>query len=317
VLGTAALLMANFPQKLTSDPTLTRAVLMASASHAIPAGSNPPIPIYGDGIDDHSGAGAPRGDRAKRILSDDHFYSALVDQAVNFNSTGNLNVPLEIHSNPGDKVRVVLTYDQCQDATASIDDVLLADLDLIVSETYVSGGHAASIVHVNNSHVDNTEIVEFVSVAGQTGINLKVHVQHWDPCTDGTHQTHMSIAWDVLQPGTVAEKFNPEGNELVQRMETEAQQLERLDFRAIGPNPSAGAVHMEYELPRAGDVTLRVFDLAGRRVAELAAGTQRAGVHSVEWNATSRDGRKLAPGVYLVQLQMGPKSVLRRVVLTR
>ncbi len=63
VVGTAGLLMANFQGDLVEDPTLTRAVLMASASHAMQ--NLHPIPIYSDGVDDRAGMGAPRGDRGK------------------------------------------------------------------------------------------------------------------------------------------------------------------------------------------------------------------------------------------------------------
>ncbi len=315
IVGTAALLMANFPEELTSDPTLTRAVLMASASHAIPG--NLPVPIIADGIDDHSGAGVPRGDRAKEILSDENFHSGFVDRAVDFNTDGDFTIPIQINSNPGDKVRVVLTYDQCQDAMTSIPDVMLTDLDMSVVETYVTGGTARTQVHANQSHVDNTEIVEFVSQPGQTAVRVKVRAQHWDPCTDGTQRTHLAIAWDVLTPGTVAKAASIDQNELLARMKTQAEVLNRLEFRSVTPNPFTTELRMAYEVPQAGAVRLRVFDLAGRLVAEPFAGSQKAGVHSTRWDATSRDGRRVAPGVYLVQLQMGPKSVLRRVVLTR
>ncbi len=315
VVGTAALLMANFPQELTSNPTLLRATLMASASHAIEG--NPPIPIIADAFDDRSGAGAPRGDRARKLLNAENFYTAFVDRAANFTTGGDLSQHIEIHADPGDKVRVVLTYDQCQDATTSTPDALLADLDLIVTEGYLSGATFKTDVHVNNSHVDNNEIVEFVVRPGHTGINVKVHSTRWDPCTDGTRKTYVAIAWDVMHAGEqlVAKPGNPE---LTQRLEEQSRALSTLDFRTISPNPFAGSLHMEYVVPSVGgDVRLRVFDLAGRLVAQPVSERQKGGVHAAQWNATARDGRRLAPGVYLVQLQMGPKSVLRRVVLTR
>lgn len=194
VVGTAALLMANFPEHLINDPTLTRAVLMASASHSFPG--FPPVPIINDGIDDRTGAGAPRGDRAREILRAHNFNSRFVDRNLDFDASGFLRDPISIVVDPGDKVRVVLTYDQCQVSLTSVPEVLLADMDLIV----VDDRHQ---VRTNNSHVDNTEIVEFtVTAPSSTSVQVKTRLQYWDPCTDGSRKTHMAIAWDVLPAGT-------------------------------------------------------------------------------------------------------------------
>src|SRR5262249_51506015 len=104
VTGTAALLMATFPDPLTNDPTLTRAVLMASARHGFPG--LPPVPLFSDGVDDKAGVGAPRGDRAHAILEDGNFFSKFVDRATDFDSSGDLTAPVEFSVNAGDRVRV-------------------------------------------------------------------------------------------------------------------------------------------------------------------------------------------------------------------
>jgi Subtilase family len=190
VVGTAGLLMANFPQKLLGNPTLTRATLLASATHSIPG--QQPVALINDGVDDKTGAGAPRGDRALQILDDDKFVTAFIDRGRDFDSSGYLTIPLpNFGASPGEKVRVVMTYDHCQVETVSMPERLQADLDLIV---YGNG-----VVRSNNSHVDNTEIVEFTATE-QTGISMRVRAQYWDPCFDGSRKTHFAIAWDRLSP---------------------------------------------------------------------------------------------------------------------
>jgi subtilisin family serine protease len=178
VVGTAALMMENFPQYLINDPTLTRAVLMASASHSFPGSPN--VPIYSDAIDDPPGAGAPRGDRAQAILQNQQFFSRYVDRNVNFTPGGDLITALAsqgplttISLDANDNVRIVLTYDQCPVSTTSVTDHLSADLDLIAYEN--SSLPLFSTYHVNNSHLDNTEILAF-SVPRAARINIKTHV---------------------------------------------------------------------------------------------------------------------------------------------
>jgi Subtilase family len=195
VAGTAALLMANFPAALTGDPTLTRAVLMASASHALPGYRR--VPSYSDDDDDRGGAGAPRVDRAKVIVENNRFYSALVDRETDFDAEGYLRRPLTFQVNENDRVRVVLTYDQCQTSAVSANDVLDPDLDLTAVENSLN---PTLFVHANNSHLDNTEIVEFDVPRGAT-VNLFLRAQSWTPCTDGSLRTYVAVAWDSYNIG--------------------------------------------------------------------------------------------------------------------
>ena len=94
-------------------------------------------------------------------------------------------------------MRIVLTYDQCPVSIASLGDRLAADLDLVAIET--SSLSVFSTVHANNSHVDNTEILQFQAPRAAR-VDIKTHAQFWQPCLDGTQTTHLAIAWDVF-PG--------------------------------------------------------------------------------------------------------------------
>lgn len=69
-----------------------------------------------------------------------------------------------------------------------------------------------------------------------------------------------------------------------------------------------GVAQLEYELLEEADVTLAVYDVAGRRVATLEQGRQPAGTRSVTW-----DGARLRHTVYFVQLRVGTRSVVKRV----
>lgn len=70
-------------------------------------------------------------------------------------------------------------------------------------------------------------------------------------------------------------------------------------FRVDGayPNPARAQTTFAYELPRAAEVRLAVYDVLGRRVAEVVREEQGAGRHEVPWSA---DG--LASGLYVWRL---------------
>jgi hypothetical protein len=75
----------------------------------------------------------------------------------------------------------------------------------------------------------------------------------------------------------------------------------------IRPNPARGAMAAAFSLPAAGDATLELFDIAGRRLSrrELMLG---AGDHVM----AVAPGRRLAPGVYVVQLSCGGRTLRAR-----
>jgi spore coat protein A len=80
------------------------------------------------------------------------------------------------------------------------------------------------------------------------------------------------------------------------------------------PNPFATATTIVYELPRELPVRLAVYDAAGRAVRLLDRGVRPAGAHPVRWDGRDDDGRALASGLYLVRLQAGEETVVRKVM---
>jgi len=81
---------------------------------------------------------------------------------------------------------------------------------------------------------------------------------------------------------------------------------------SVHPNPFNPVTTIEYEVARAGLVSLEVFDVSGRRVATLIAGEHReAGRYSVSYTATG------ASGVYFARLQTADGEVARKIVLLK
>jgi len=73
------------------------------------------------------------------------------------------------------------------------------------------------------------------------------------------------------------------------------------------PNPFNPTTALSYQLSAAGHVSLRVYDTAGRLVAELANGWQDAGTHEATFDASH-----LAAGIYIYRLTAGSANAQAR-----
>lgn len=86
---------------------------------------------------------------------------------------------------------------------------------------------------------------------------------------------------------------------------------------AAAPNPANPRTTIELWLPQAGAVELSVYDVRGRQVARLLSGVQPAGRVEVAWDGRDGRGRKIASGVYLVQVRREEGVATERVALVR
>ena len=91
---------------------------------------------------------------------------------------------------------------------------------------------------------------------------------------------------------------------------------DRLNLRLAGRNPARTA-RLQLGMPSAGPATVRVFDVRGALVRELAHRDFAAGWHGVEWNGQDATGRLAEPGVYFVQARTGHGTVNQRFVMLR
>jgi hypothetical protein len=82
------------------------------------------------------------------------------------------------------------------------------------------------------------------------------------------------------------------------------------------PNPTGGATVIEFAVAQPADLTLSVFDVAGRRVATLAKGRHEPGRYQASWSGRAEVG-PLPPGLYLVRLATPAGTFTRALAMLR
>jgi hypothetical protein len=83
------------------------------------------------------------------------------------------------------------------------------------------------------------------------------------------------------------------------------------------PEPFSSSVMIEYTVPRAGLISLNVYDVSGRKIRVIDAGKKEPGIHTIVWNGTTKEGKPVPSGVYFCRLivdgreQQITKKILR------
>ena len=81
-----------------------------------------------------------------------------------------------------------------------------------------------------------------------------------------------------------------------------AEGAEGVSLLRSGPNPFNRGTTLRFALAHAGEATLSIYDVAGRRVATLVDGILPAGSHGITWDGLAPSGRSLPTGVYWARL---------------
>ena len=83
------------------------------------------------------------------------------------------------------------------------------------------------------------------------------------------------------------------------------------------PNPFNPETEIRFELAAPSEVSITVFDAAGRRVRVLAAEPRQAGVHAIRWNGLNDAGETVSSGVYFYRMTTARFDQTRKMVLLK
>ena len=78
------------------------------------------------------------------------------------------------------------------------------------------------------------------------------------------------------------------------------------------PNPFNPSTTIRFSVPKAGFVTLTVYDMLGREIGVLLSGNLQAGRHSTTWDASS-----LSSGMYIYRLRAGDLVSQKKLMLLK
>jgi len=154
---------------------------------------------------------------------------------------------------------------------------------------------AADLVSDPDNFIAITGMEEFVDNPGNTETSYHYAITAFNRNSDESTPTA------VLSSGVVT---SAEGDyePVVQRL--------RLDQNY--PNPFNPSTNITFQLPKNGDVSLKVYDMVGREVAVLIDRQMTAGIHNATFEAS-----RYPSGVYFYRLETASGSLSRKMTLIK
>lgn len=83
------------------------------------------------------------------------------------------------------------------------------------------------------------------------------------------------------------------------------------------PNSFSSTTTIKYQLKQPQQIRFAIYNLLGQRVAELVNEFQQPGSYSLVWDGKDEEGKNLASGVYLCQLESTKFSTVRKITLLK
>jgi len=91
----------------------------------------------------------------------------------------------------------------------------------------------------------------------------------------------------------------------------------RLWLSPVRPNPSSGAIALDYRLPAGTPARLAILDASGRLVASRRIAPPTASYGTITWDGRLESGRAAPGGIYLIRIDWAGGSGFQRAVLLR
>ncbi len=127
-------------------------------------------------------------------------------------------------------------------------------------------------------------------------------------------------AWEVSLLGRMESAGHDEASGDASVVGTPRDQMpERSGLVGFVPNPGRGETAIRFTVGRMerGEVCISVYDVAGRRVAEVLRERLDSGWREVSWSGKDESGERVSVGIYFVRFEAGDVRETRKLVQLR
>jgi hypothetical protein len=114
--------------------------------------------------------------------------------------------------------------------------------------------------------------------------------------------------------GCATVQMDPSIQELLEKdfAKRDGHALSEPMFTSIQPNPFTLDTTLQFELPRRQSVQVLIYDVRGRRVAQLFDGVLESGRHALTWNGRDDSHQPVSAGVFFARIVTEERMLVRK-----
>ncbi len=83
------------------------------------------------------------------------------------------------------------------------------------------------------------------------------------------------------------------------------------------PNPFNPETRFQYNIPVDGIVSIKVYDILGKKIKTLVNQWKSAGVHNEIWSGQNDNNQMVSSGVYFYQVKVGDEQITKKMILSK
>jgi len=187
-----------------------------------------------------------------------------------------------------------------------------ADASLILAKQLI-----AAKLNIANGVAASEEIQDSVDSADELIGSNTIPMSVGPRTASGKHMTNVAGFLESFNNGELTE-----GCSLAKSGATEDNKITQVlpDDYVLDqnyPNPFNPTTQIRFGIPKAGNVTLKIYNSVGQLVKTLVDGNISEGYYQVTWNATDNSGNKLSSGVYFYRITSGTFTQVNKMMLLK
>jgi len=83
----------------------------------------------------------------------------------------------------------------------------------------------------------------------------------------------------------------------------------------VFPNPATDFINIEFQQQEKANISINIYNLEGKLVANIIKGTFEKGQHNISWNGCNDQGVKLQKGIYFCKMEFALHSITKKLLL--
>ncbi|MDD2228989.1 MAG: T9SS type A sorting domain-containing protein [Candidatus Cloacimonetes bacterium] len=134
-----------------------------------------------------------------------------------------------------------------------------------------------------------------------------------DTSSNGHSYKRITAAWEPVTEGEIMLHAIVDTGSAIDDEELPALVLEANNY----PNPFNPETTISFSLPTSGLTSLKIYNLKGQLVRNLANREMATGTQRVVWNGMDDNNKPVSSGLYFYQVNNGGKSITRKMLLSK